>query len=125
VALVTDAISAAGAGDGTYDLGELRVMVRAGQARLESDVSVLAGSTLTLAEAVAHAVGALGLSVDTAARMAAQVPARTLGLSGVGALAPGSRADLVVLDDGGSVQATLWRGEWLGGPPSLVTRAAR
>lgn len=116
VALVTDAILAAGASDGTYDLGGLRIRVRDGQPRLESDVSVLAGSTLTLDHAVARAVGTLGLSVDTAARLAAQVPAAALGLTHVGAIQPGARADLVVLDDAGSPQAIMRLGQWLTPP---------
>ena len=120
VALVTDAISAAGAGDGTYTLGDLQVEVHAGAARLAADPSVLAGSTLTLAEAVSHAVGRLGLSVEAAARMASHTPARALGLSGAGDMRVGGHADLVLLDDRGRLLATMARGDWVGAPPPLA-----
>jgi N-acetylglucosamine-6-phosphate deacetylase len=113
VGLVTDAIAAAGLGDGTFALGSLEVTVMHGAARLAADASALAGSTLTLAEAVCHAVTKLGVEVPTAARMASHVPARALGLADVGAIHVGGRADLVLLDDEGGLRATMSRGEWL------------
>ena len=117
IALITDAISATGAGDGDYALGGQRVVVRHGEARLAVDQSTLAGSTLTMAAAVRHGVAKLGLEVESAARMASQVPARALGLGGAGTLRVGGRADLVLLDDAATLHGTLWRGEWVGEPP--------
>lgn len=98
IALVTDAMSAAGAGDGEHRIGGLRVEVRGGVARL-AGTSTLAGSTLTLDAALRRAVGA---GVDPAAAVAAvtAVPARALGRAAdLGLLAPGYRADLVLLDE--------------------------
>lgn len=118
VALVTDAISAAGAADGQYALGGLQVVVRNGEARLAEDSRALAGSTLSMAAAVQHAVSEFGLGVESAARMASQVPARAVGLSDAGEIRVGARADLVLLDDTGRLVATMWRGSWVVPPPT-------
>jgi N-acetylglucosamine-6-phosphate deacetylase len=102
VALVTDAISAAGAADGPYQLGGQRVLVRAGVARLagapEKTAGTLAGSTLTMDAAVRRAVNQLGLSIEDAVAAASFVPARVLGLR-AGRLLPGYPADILILDD--------------------------
>lgn len=96
-ALVTDAISATAAGDGTYELGELPVTVTDGVPRL-ADGS-LAGSTLTMDAAFRNLVLGCGLSVRDAVLASATGPAGVLGLSDrVGAISPGLAADLVVLD---------------------------
>jgi len=107
---VTDAMAAAGAQDGDYMLGELAVEVRGGVARLAEGGSI-AGSTLTLDRAVRTAVGA-GVPVADALRAATVQPARYLGLSGVGALAPGCRADVVDLDGGLNVTRVMVAGRW-------------
>ncbi|PPH48178.1 N-acetylglucosamine-6-phosphate deacetylase [Rathayibacter sp. AY1C9] len=97
IALVTDAMAAAGAGDGVHRLGPLDVEVLGGVARL-AGTAVLAGSTLTQEEALRRAVGPgrLGLQASVAALTA--VPARVLGRGDLGLLAPGYRADVVLLD---------------------------
>ena len=95
---VTDAMGAAGMGDGAYRLGSMDVRVRDGVARL-TDGDAIAGSTLTMDAAVRNAVHASGLPLPVAVATAASVPARVLGLDGeIGALRPGLRADLLVLD---------------------------
>ncbi|MDQ1909621.1 N-acetylglucosamine-6-phosphate deacetylase [Paenibacillus sp. GD4] len=95
--LITDAISAAGLGDGDYSLGGLDVVVRSGVARLKQGDS-LAGSTLTMDAAFRFAVREAGVSVPAASRMASGNPARVLGLSGVtGELAAGKQADALLL----------------------------
>ncbi|MDR7280378.1 N-acetylglucosamine-6-phosphate deacetylase [Catenuloplanes atrovinosus] len=97
-ALVTDAMAAAGMPDGAYELGGLSVVVADRVARLASNGSI-AGSTLTMDAAVRQAVGA-GVSIVDASRAASGTPARAVGLSGtVGAIVPGLRADLVLLDE--------------------------
>lgn len=99
VALVTDAMAGAGAGDGSYDLGGRRVVVRRGVASLEDGTS-LAGSTLTLDAALRNAVLHAGLPVETAVAALTVVPARAIGRShDLGRLAPGYAADAVMLDD--------------------------
>ena len=96
--LVTDAIAAAGMPDGDYDLGGLAVTVVDGVARLAED-GTIAGSTLTMDAALRRTVQS-GISIVEAARMAATTPARVLGIADTtGALVPGLRADIVLLDD--------------------------
>ena len=95
IALITDAMAAAGMPDGEYDLGGQAVVVADRVARLKRDGSI-AGSTLTMAAAVRQAVGA-GLSLVDVAKMAATTPAGLLGLDK--RLAVGCDADLVVLDE--------------------------
>ncbi|CAM3227264.1 N-acetylglucosamine-6-phosphate deacetylase [Deinococcus saxicola] len=95
VMLITDAMRAAGLGDGISELGGQRVIVKDGQAHLES--GSLAGSLLTMDVALKNAVKA-GISLEKASRMLSEIPARSVGLSDRGMLEPGLRADLVVLD---------------------------
>ncbi|PPF45468.1 N-acetylglucosamine-6-phosphate deacetylase [Pseudoclavibacter sp. AY1F1] len=110
--LVTDAMSAACMHDGDYTLGSLDVEVRGGVARL-TEGGAIAGSTLTMAQAVQYAVGVVGLPLADVVRAATTTPAETLGLDRVGALAPGNHADLVVLDASLGVQRVMRRGEWV------------
>lgn len=112
VALVTDAMAAAGMGDGEYVLGGQPVRVSGGVARVVSTSSI-AGSTLTMDAAVRAAVAA-GVSTVDALLAATATPARALELSDVGVLAPGRLADLVLLDDGLAVRRVMRRGRWVG-----------
>lgn len=100
VALVTDAMAAAGAPPGRYRLGGLDVDVAAGRAVVTSS-GALAGSTLTTAAAFAQAVA---IGVDPVAAVAAltTVPAALLGLR-VPLLQVGALADLVLLAPDGRV----------------------
>jgi N-acetylglucosamine-6-phosphate deacetylase len=112
VALVTDAMAAAGAADGDYALGELNVSVRDGLAVL-SGTSTLAGSTLTQDAALRNAIHLVGMDPAAAVAALTAVPARVLGLGDrFGRLAPGYAADLVVLDPDWRV-----RGVWADGRP--------
>ncbi|HEX9779687.1 MAG TPA: amidohydrolase family protein [bacterium] len=72
---------------------------------------VLAGSALAMMRAVRNAVELGGASVEDAVRMAAETPARLLGETRRGAIAPGRRADLVVLDERLRVCLTIIGGE--------------
>lgn len=110
--LVTDAIDAAGVGDGEYVLGGQEVAVRGGVARLRATGS-LAGSTATMAAVVRRTVLDSGLSIEAAAEAASGRPAAVLGLSDrFGAIAVGRVADLVVLDDDLKVTGVLIGGQW-------------
>ncbi len=111
VVFVTDAMAAAAGPDGDYLLGELPVEVRDGVA-LVAGTNTIAGSTLTLDRAVRVAVGA-GVPLPVAVRAATQQAADYLSLADVGRLAPGKRADLLVLDDELQVTRVLFRGAWL------------
>jgi N-acetylglucosamine-6-phosphate deacetylase len=116
VAFVTDAMGAAGMGDGVYPLGPLQVRVTDGVARLVEGGSI-AGSTLTLDEALRRAVTVDGLRVEDAVRALTLTPARLLGVADrVGTIEPGKDADLVVLDDGYRVTGVMRRGEWVVAP---------
>ncbi|WP_433284280.1 N-acetylglucosamine-6-phosphate deacetylase [Pseudonocardia sp. CA-142604] len=101
VAAVTDAMAAAGMPDGEYHLGTLRVAVTDRVARV-ADTGTIAGSTATtdalFANIVRHAALPREEALSRAVAMTAETPARALGLTEVGAIAPGRRADLVVLD---------------------------
>jgi N-acetylglucosamine-6-phosphate deacetylase len=113
--LVTDAMAAAGLGDGAYRLGELPVRVRDGRVELDDGSGTLAGSTLTMGAAVRNAVRLVGVPLGEALRMASATPARLLGMEDrKGALAAGHDADLVVLDDDLQVAAAMVAGAWTG-----------
>jgi N-acetylglucosamine-6-phosphate deacetylase len=98
LALVTDAMQAAGVPDGDYALGGQPIAVRAGEARTAE--GSLAGSTLTMDRAVGIAVAEAGIPLPDALTMASATPAELLGLARVkGRIAPDTDADLVVLDE--------------------------
>lgn len=95
--LITDAMSAAGLGDGQYDLGGQAVTVQSGVARL-TEGGALAGSTLTMIDALRFMVREVGVSVADASRFASGNPARLLGLEGThGSIAEGKQADLLLI----------------------------
>jgi N-acetylglucosamine-6-phosphate deacetylase len=117
--LVTDAMAAAGLGDGAYRIGDLPVRVRDGRAELDDGSGTLAGSTLTMGAAVRNAVALAGVALADALAMASATPARLLGLQErKGALAAGHDADLVVLGDGLEVAGTMVAGAWVAGGPA-------
>lgn len=104
VALITDAMAAAGNPDGDYLLGTLPVTVTDGVAMLTGGSSI-AGSTLTQDRALSIAVAAGVSEVDAVTALTA-TPARVLGVDDrLGYLRPGYLADLVLLDDDGRPSA--------------------
>ena len=110
VALVTDAMAAAGGADGEHRLGALGVTVRDGRAVL-TGTDTLAGSTLTQDDALRTALAA-GVGEDAAVAALTAVPARALGLGHrLGRLAPGYAADVVALGADRSVTAVWAAGE--------------
>lgn len=115
VALVTDAMVAAGGPDGEYRLGDLRVRVSDRQARVigpGGEPGSIAGSTLTMADAFANIV-AMGVSIPDAAVMASTTAARRHHLDPVGEIRTGAQADLCVVDDHGVLQRVMQAGSWV------------
>jgi N-acetylglucosamine-6-phosphate deacetylase len=108
VALITDAITAAGVADGAYSFASLDVHVHDGAVR--GPDGVLAGSVLTIVEAVRN-LHALGVPLEACVAAATTTPARVLGDVDLGRLAPGLPADIVVLDDALDVERVLVGGE--------------
>jgi N-acetylglucosamine-6-phosphate deacetylase len=109
VVLITDAMAAAGLGDGRYELTGHEVWVKDGEARQAN--GTIAGSTATLDRCVRNMVEVVGLSLPEAVRMATLNPAMVLGLADrLGQIAEGYDANLVVLDPQGEVRMTLVQG---------------
>ncbi len=106
---VTDSTAAAGMPDGEYSLGRHRVTKCMGGVRLPD--GTLAGSTLTMDQALRNLVLKLGLTIDDASRRVSTHAADYLGLDDRGRLAPGAWADLVVLDRGLQLQRVVVEGE--------------
>jgi N-acetylglucosamine-6-phosphate deacetylase len=108
VALVTDAIAAAHAGDGAYTIAGVDFEVEDGIARNADQV--LAGSTVCMIDAVRNLV-ALGALLEAALSAASALPARIAGRPELGTLAPGTVADVLVLDDELELRRVLVGGE--------------
>lgn len=114
LALVTDAMAAAGSADGDYLLGSLQVEVRDGIARLAGGGSI-AGSTLTLDDALRRAVQEVGIPIAEAVRALTSTPASAIGRGhDLGRLQPGYAADAVLLDPSLTVRQV-----WSDGTPVL------
>ncbi|ARC55856.1 N-acetylglucosamine-6-phosphate deacetylase [Frondihabitans sp. 762G35] len=113
VALITDAMAAAGAADGDYVLGSLDVRVDGGVARLRGS-DTIAGSTLTQDAALRFAIDRAGISPRDAVAALTRTPAIALGLGDrLGLLAPGHAADLVVWNDDWTVRSVWGAGRRL------------
>ncbi|MCX7750834.1 MAG: amidohydrolase family protein, partial [Candidatus Bipolaricaulota bacterium] len=94
--LVSDATAAAGMPDGVYPLGGREVQLRGGEVRLPD--GTLAGSALTLDQALRNAVRFGGLSLAEALPLVTANPARVVGRTGgLAELVVGARADLILL----------------------------
>ena len=110
---VTDSTSAAAMPDGDYTLGRHRVSKCLGGVRLAD--GTLAGSTLTMDQALRNLVGPLGLPLVQAAQRVATHAARYLGLTDRGRIVAGAQADLVSCDGGLAVQGVMVEGETVHG----------
>jgi N-acetylglucosamine-6-phosphate deacetylase len=97
LAVVSDMISSAGLGPGTYGLGGKRVHVTETTASL--DDGTLAGSVLTMDQAVRNLVAWGDVTPGVAMHMCTRVPADVLRDHQRGRIVSGARADLTVWDD--------------------------
>ncbi len=107
--LVSDAMRATCLGDGQFDLGGQAVSVEKGVARLAD--GALAGSTLTMPQAVRNMLNYTDCTLQQIIQFACTNPANVLGLPQKGKLAVGMDADFVVLDDKFDVVMTVRGGE--------------
>lgn len=106
---ITDAMEAAGMPDGVYSLGGQPVFVKDGSARLEN--GTLAGSVLTMHEALYNLIHIYGADPEDACAMCTSTPAQSIGESVAGHMVPGSPAIL-----------TRWSGNWV--MKSVITDTA-
>jgi len=107
--LISDAIAAAGEGDGDYQIWGETIAVKNG--RTANASGSIAGSVINMLDAV-RMMRSLGVSDVGVAQMASTNPARLLGLADVcGSIEVGKRADLVAVDPGGKVGVTLLGGQ--------------
>lgn len=102
--LITDAISATGMPDGTYQLGPFQVQVRGDRAEFQGR---LAGSVLTLDRAVRNVMNFANWTLPQSVILATRNPAQLMGADGKGELAVGNDADLVLLSAKGEVVHTM------------------
>lgn len=115
IALITDAMRAAGMPPGKSILGSLRngleVIVEDDVAKLP-DRSAFAGSVATADRLVRNMVSMADVSLTDAVRMMTSTPARIVGVDGKkGSLAAGKDADIVIFDDKIQVETTIIQGK--------------
>ena len=120
LALVTDAMEAAGMPPGDYKLGGREVRLQDGSVRLPD--GTLAGSALTMDQAVRNAVRFLGIPLAEAARMASEIPASILSLERKGRISIGCDADFTLVDQEGIVHKTIAAGRVVYDDRSRETR---
>lgn len=105
ISLISDAIAAAGKGDGDYQIWGETITVKNG--RTANAAGSIAGSVISMLDAV-NLLHSLGVPYEDLARMASSNPAKLLGVdSDRGSIEVGKRADLVALDQDGKVKLTL------------------
>ena len=107
--LITDSLEAAMLPDGTYELGNQKVYVKDGQARLKS--GNLAGSTANLNQCVRNAYKHLDLPLYEAIGYATKNPADHLGLKDYGRIKVGCVADMILIDDEIDIKRVILNGE--------------
>src|SRR4030095_9238844 len=109
ISLISDAIAAAGKGDGDYNIWGETITVKNG--RTANAAGSIAGSVISMLDAV-RLLHSLGVPYTDLARVASSNPARLLGLDHeCGSIEAGKRADLVALDQQGNVKLTLIGGQ--------------
>jgi N-acetylglucosamine-6-phosphate deacetylase len=109
ISLISDAIAAAGLGNGEYQVWGETISVSKG--RTQNSRGSIAGSVITLLDAV-RLMLSLGVAETDVARMASTNPARLLLIDHeCGSIEEGRRADLVALDQNRNVRLTIVSGQ--------------
>lgn len=111
VILISDCIMAGGMPDGNYSLGGLGVIVKEGEARVES--GSLAGSTLTMDVAFKNAIEVLGLSINEAVKLCSTNVAKEFQLLSKGQIKEGYDADILILNEDYSINSVFIAGKKL------------
>ena len=109
VNVVTDAMGALGMPPGTYELGDFAVTVDETSARLSD--GRLAGSILSLDQGLRNLIAFTGCSLSDALATVTTTPAKLLGLTDRGQIAPGLIADLILLTSDLQIVKTVVRGQ--------------
>ncbi len=109
--LITDSMEATGCADGEYSIAGNPVTVKDGKARTHD--GAIAGSTLTMWQAVRNLREFAGASLEDAVYAATMAPAREVGLENeVGSIEVGKRADLLVLENESEIGRVMCGGWW-------------
>ncbi|NLF29105.1 MAG: amidohydrolase family protein, partial [Clostridiales bacterium] len=106
--LVTDCTRAGGLADGEYSLGGQPIFVKGIECRLSD--GTIAGSVLKLNHAIRNMVRLGGAEIWEAVNMASLNPAKLHGLTDIGALEPGFRADIALADGDFEIHRTILGG---------------
>ncbi|MFR1411846.1 MAG: amidohydrolase family protein [Akkermansia sp.] len=96
--MITDSLACSWMPDGPGDLGGLPIIVKDGVARLQES-GALAGSTLKYAHGLKNVHRLTGKPLSELVKATSWNQAQSLGLEGLGKIAPGFTADMVLLDD--------------------------
>ena len=105
ITLITDGVTPAGLGAGTFRIGDVEATLHGGEMRLPD--GTIAGSVATMVDVVRNVVRWGIADIATAATMASATPARAVSLDAAkGRIAPGYDADLVALTDDLTVAQT-------------------
>jgi N-acetylglucosamine-6-phosphate deacetylase len=109
--LITDSMEATGCPDGEYRIAGNPVTVKDGKARTHD--GAIAGSTLSMWEAVCNLRDFADTTLENAIYAATMAPAREIGLEEeIGSIEAGKRADLLALDDGDTIHRVMCGGFW-------------
>ena len=109
--LITDSMEATGCADGEYSIAGNPVTVKDGKARTHD--GAIAGSTLTMWEAVQNLRAFAGATLEDAVYAATMAPAREIGLeSEIGSIEIGKRADLLILENESAIDRIMCGGFW-------------
>ena len=109
--LITDSMEATGCPDGEYSIAGNPVTVKDGKARTHD--GAIAGSTLSMWEAVQNLCAFAGADFTDAVYAATMAPAYEAGLeTEVGSIEVNKRADLLILDDEHTIGRIMCGGYW-------------